>query len=408
MIQNDRTKTEPTYSDVSDAGLGDDIRSFIAKPVSIQPDPTPRTRNLRATFRVAPGAASPSTDPGFPGTRSFSAHRVDRREAGAVIQPASAGDDLAPAPVARADDSPRRGAAIQQAGADSTVVWAAFPADQSPDGGRVRGRSATAGTGPAIEEFQSQPRRRGRPPGSGKKKPIETSGAEGLTIPIAQPIPVGTRVSITDPSHPWHTYGGRVVSGVEKYGLGWFGQRVDLDGTNGEAIIRPEQTNWKKPIETSLPKAIAKLLPKDEGASVPAPSTRLVPTEEQRADARHLFREIGETFNVNRKKSKTAAYAAYRHDLMANLDTLIMGGAIDLKEVTTVITNLEQYTKETEAESTETPATVLGRWLRMDASEVAGLEVGAPVAEEEESGEEIDELDAAADPADDGDSEAIS
>jgi hypothetical protein len=90
-----------------------------------------------------------------------------------------------------------------------------------------------------------------------------------------------------------------------------------------------------------------------------------------------LFREIGETFNNNRKLSKTKAYAAFRHDLMANLDTLIMGGAIDLKEATTIITNLEQYTKETEAESTETPATILGRWLRMDAAEVAGLEVGA-------------------------------
>jgi hypothetical protein len=73
--------------------------------------------------------------------------------------------------------------------------------------------------------------------------------------------------------------------------------------------------------------------------------------------------------------SKTKAYAAFRHDLMANLDTLIMGGAIDLKEATTIITNLEQYTKETEAESTETPATILGRWLRMDVAEVAGLEV---------------------------------
>jgi hypothetical protein len=57
-----------------------------------------------------------------------------------------------------------------------------------------------------------------------------------------------------------------------------------------------------------------------------------------------------------------------------------MGGALDLKDATTIITNLEQYTKETEAESTETPATILGRGLRMDASEIAGLEV--PVEEE--------------------------
>ena len=133
----------------------------------------------------------------------------------------------------------------------------------------------------------------------------------------------------------------------------------------------------------------------------------MVPTEAERQDARRLFREIGQRFNDNRKKSKTAAYAGFRHDLMDNLDTLVMGGAIDLKEATTIITNLEQYTKETEAESTETPATILGRWLRMDAAEVAGL---VPVEEvvEEESGEEIDELDAATDPANDGDSETVS
>ena len=86
---------------------------------------------------------------------------------------------------------------------------------------------------------------------------------------------------------------------------------------------------------------------------------------------------------------------------MANLDTLIMGGALDLKEATSIITNLEQYTKETEAESTETPATVLGRWLRMDAAEVAGLSVGVveeAVEDEENSGEDVDELDAVADP----------
>lgn len=147
---------------------------------------------------------------------------------------------------------------------------------------------------------------------------------------------------------------------------------------------------------------------------------KYVPTEAERQDARRLFREIGQRFNQNRKKSKTAAYTAYRHDLMENMDTLIMGGATDLKEITVMITNLEQYTRETEAESTETPATILGRWLRMDAAEIAELEKGSVVAvgeveeeveeeaEEEESGEQIDELDSSADPADDGDSEAVS
>jgi len=58
---------------------------------------------------------------------------------------------------------------------------------------------------------------------------------------------------------------------------------------------------------------------------------------------------------------------------MENLDTLIMGGAVDLKEMTSMITGLEQYTRETEEASRETPATLLGKWLRMDAEEVAEL-----------------------------------
>jgi hypothetical protein len=94
---------------------------------------------------------------------------------------------------------------------------------------------------------------------------------------------------------------------------------------------------------------------------------------------------------------------------MDNLDTLVMGGAIDLMEATSIITNLEQYTKETEAESTETPATILGRWLRMDAAEMAGLSVPVEevVEDEEDSGEEVDELDAAADPFHAADGHAV-
>ena len=148
----------------------------------------------------------------------------------------------------------------------------------------------------------------------------------------------------------------------------------------------------KKPAKAgpALPKDIAKLIPKDAGAATPRV---IVPTPTERATAASLFREIGDRFNTNRKKSKTAAYAGYRHDLMANLDTLVMGGALDLKDATTIITNLEQYTKETEAESTETPATILGRWLRMSAEEVAGLEAPVEeVVEDEEKVEEEEEL----------------
>ena len=296
---DDRATSQQNNPNIPDDGLGDDLRSFLAKPVSDKPT---RSRNLLPTFRVVPGdqvSAGPAPDPGFPGTRTFAPsrsasapapYRFDSGEAGRNRESARERLDHASEVAPSSDDFARRGAAVLAAGPSASSDRSAKPAAEGGAGRRLRGRPAGSKTG------------------GGKKK--------------------------------------------------------------------------KKQIEASLPlpKAIAKLIPKDAGG--PTPPRVLVPTETERADARRLFREIGERFNDNRKKSKTAAYSGYRHDLMANLDTLVMGGALDLKDATTIITNLEQYTKETEAESTETPATILGRWLRMDASEIAGLEV--PVGEEVE------------------------
>ena len=213
----------------------------------------------------------------------------------------------------------------------------------------------------------------------------DTSARRDATVQAAIDRAIGKRAG---ESAGTRAAGGRVrgrrgPSGAKSVAVGTAGGRPKKEKS---ASARP-----------ALPAAIKKLVPKsDSSASASAP--RVAPTEAQRADARRLFREIGQRFNENRKKSKTAAYAGYRHDLMDNMDTLIMGGAIDLKEVTTVITGLEQYTKETEAESTETPATILGRWLRMEPGEVGELEARGPVGEEEpgeveeeESGEEDEE-----------------
>lgn len=299
-MTNDRTATKQTYLDLSDTGLGDDLRSFLKDPVQ----PAPRSRNLLPTFRVVPGdqaSGGPGADRGFPGTRTFlpsaiPSHRTDRGQAGGALQPAPAGPDAAPASAARTDNHARRRVAVQQAGRSAPALGPAEPADQSAAGGDIRRRRPSGRSGTAVGSADRSADRTGK-----KAKPAKA---------------------------------GSVIA--------------------------------------DLPKAIAKLIPQDAASPSVSPS-KLIPTEAERSDARRLFREIGERFNENRKKSKTAAYAAYRHDLMANLDVLIMGGAIDLKEVTTVITNLELLTKETEAESTETPATVLGKWLRMDAAEVAGL-----------------------------------
>ena len=307
---NDRTKRQSTDSDFSDGGLRDDLRSFLEQPSPAAGKP-PRTRNLKPTFRAIP--------------TNLPAHDSDGRAARSALAPARAGSDQASAHSARADDSPRRRAALQQTRPAATADHAAEPAAASAGTGRVRGWGA------------------GRQAESSAALPTGSSGAKGAALPGAK-------------------------------------------GKPG----RPKKESTKTGPTVKLPAAIARLVPKSDDPKVPP---KLVPTETERSNATRLFREIGRTFNENRKLSKTKAYAAFRHDLMDNLDTLIMGGALDLKEATTIITNLEQYTRETEAESTETPATILGRWLRMDAAEVAGLTVEAveEPAEDEESGEEIEE-----------------
>ena len=326
-MANDRAKQHSANPDVSEQGLGDDLRSFLAEPVPVkqikgyahvareicagESHPVPKSRQLRPGFRATPGDTT-----GFPGTSAFSSRSSDSRAAGATVQPARPGNDLAPASPKSSGYFKGWRSTLQQAGADSGAVRAALAADARAAGGDIRGRVAE-GSSAAAGAPAHGARACGRPPGSGK-------------------------------------------------------QAKDAPGAK-------------------LPAAIQKLVPKTDEPKAPP---KLIPTENERASATRLFREIGQRFNDNRKKSKTAAYAGFRHDLMDNLDTLVMGGAIDLKEATSIITNLEQYTKETEAESTETPATILGRWLRMDAAEIAGL--SAPVeevVEDEEIGAEDEDKD---------------
>jgi hypothetical protein len=63
---------------------------------------------------------------------------------------------------------------------------------------------------------------------------------------------------------------------------------------------------------------------------------------------------------------------------MANLDTLVMSGAIDLKEITTVITNLEAYTRESEHEGGKSQAQMLAEWLKIDVKDLRIVEPAAP------------------------------
>jgi hypothetical protein len=194
--------------------------------------------------------------------------------------------------------------------------------------------------------------------------------------------------------------GGRVRRRSSGGTTGWGGSSSGTRAKKGKqaAASRASVQPADSTADPKLPPAIAKLVPKDQ--QTPPSTPRLVPTEAERSDARRLFREIGQRFNENRRKSKTAAYAAFRHDLMDNLDTLIMGGALDLKEATAIVTNLESYTRETEAESTETPATILGRWLRMAPGEVGELERGGTEADEPAESTEPTEPEDEEEPAD--------
>ena len=344
MIQDDRATRPQVDSDFPDSGLGDDLRSFLASDVqpgrvvlaggSVIDDRvergTGRQRNLLATFRAVPGDRAATS--GFPGTRTFAPGRVS----------------LAP----HRSDPGAAGSTVQPAGSGDVGQPTPAPGSNDLEGWRAAIQQAGADSraiGPAVAAAESADGGRLRGWGSEGARTAADSASRSRT---ANDTVV------------------RTPSGAKGAGRG--------------AAKKPAKAG------PALPKDIAKLIPKDAGAAAPRV---IVPTPTERATAASLFREIGDRFNTNRKKSKTAAYAGYRHDLMANLDTLVMGGALDLKDATTIITNLEQYTKETEAESTETPATILGRWLRMSAEEVAGLEAPVEeVVEDEEKVEEEEEL----------------
>lgn len=95
------------------------------------------------------------------------------------------------------------------------------------------------------------------------------------------------------------------------------------------------------------------------------------PSEADRANARKLFRAIGKRFNENRKKSKSSAYEQYQRDLMENMDTLLLGGVIELKEITATVTNLEVFMKSDISETGKSQSEMLAEWLRIDPSELS-------------------------------------
>jgi hypothetical protein len=59
-------------------------------------------------------------------------------------------------------------------------------------------------------------------------------------MPTARPLKPGDRVFITGPKHPYLSHAGELIA-FEKYGLGWTGWRVKLDGNHGETYADPDE-----------------------------------------------------------------------------------------------------------------------------------------------------------------------
>jgi hypothetical protein len=78
--------------------------------------------------------------------------------------------------------------------------------------------------------------------------------------------------------------------------------------------------------------------------------------------AKDLLTRIGRDFAENRQKSKSKAFETYQRDLATNSGTLVMGGAVTLKELSVLLMDLESYMKSTVKEG-ETAATRLQKFL---------------------------------------------
>lgn len=65
---------------------------------------------------------------------------------------------------------------------------------------------------------------------------------------------------------------------------------------------------------------------------------------------------------------------------MDNLDTFVLGGVIQLKEITSTITDLEVFMRSNTGETGKSQAQLLAEWLQVDPTEI--LSIGATISEE--------------------------
>lgn len=97
--------------------------------------------------------------------------------------------------------------------------------------------------------------------------------------------------------------------------------------------------------------------------------------EATRTYAQSVLDFIGKEFARNRQANKARAFEIYQQRISENLDYLVVGGVMDLKEATKTIMELEEFRKQT-TERAETPAQALARWLSGDDLEHAQADRG--------------------------------
>ena len=89
---------------------------------------------------------------------------------------------------------------------------------------------------------------------------------------------------------------------------------------------------------------------------------------EDRKNAQEILKQIGTKFAEVRGRGKSAAWEDYQRLIASNLDTLVLGGAISLKEASQLLMQVEEFRKGS-SENGKTPGMLLADWLSGELAE---------------------------------------
>lgn len=89
---------------------------------------------------------------------------------------------------------------------------------------------------------------------------------------------------------------------------------------------------------------------------------------EDRRKASTILAEIGDRFADNRKKGRSNAYETYQEDIARNLNYLIAGGLMSMKEASELFMKLEDFRKQ--SAQGRTPVEALAEFLSGEGKEI--------------------------------------